>query len=70
MEVSDVHPVSILRAVFCGIYSLFVADASGGHVVETYPSMSFKSRWDLTKQCVSLLFQLPITNTSLLHTLI
>ena len=36
--VSVVHPVSILSAVFCVIYSLlmFVSDASGDHMVETY----------------------------------
>ena len=39
--VSVVHPVAILNAVFCVIYSLliFVSDASGNHMVETYSSM-------------------------------
>ena len=38
---SLVHPVVILSAVFCVIYSLlmFVSDASGDHMVETYSSM-------------------------------
>ena len=37
-----VHPVAILSAVFCVICSLlmFVSDASGYHMVETYSSMS------------------------------
>ena len=36
-----VHPVAILSAVFCVICSLlmFVSDASGAHMVETYSSM-------------------------------
>ena len=36
-----VHPVAILSAVFCVICSLFmfVSDASGDHMVETYSSM-------------------------------
>ena len=36
-----VHQVVILSAVFCVIYSLlmFVSDASGDHIVETYSSM-------------------------------
>ena len=36
-----VHPVAILSVVFCGICSLlmFVSDASGDHVVETYSSV-------------------------------
>ena len=36
-----VHPVAILLAVFCVICSLlmFVSDASGDHIVETYSSM-------------------------------
>ena len=36
-----VHPVAILSAVFCVICSLlmFVSDASGDHMVETYLSM-------------------------------
>ena len=36
--VSVVHPVAILSAVFCVICSLlmFVSDASGDHMVETY----------------------------------
>ena len=40
--VSVVHPVAILSAVFCVICSLlmFVSDASGDHMVETYSSMS------------------------------
>ena len=39
---SVVHPVAILSAVFCVICSLlmFVSDASGDHMVETYSSMS------------------------------
>ena len=34
------HPVSILRAVFCTICSLsmFVSDALGDHMVEAYSS--------------------------------
>ena len=41
MFVSVVHPVAILSAVFCVICSLlmFVSDASGDHIVETYSSM-------------------------------
>ena len=37
-----VHPVAILSAMFCVICSLllmFVSDASGDHMVETYSSM-------------------------------
>ena len=39
--VSVVHPVAILSAVFCVVCSLllFVSDASGDHMVETYSSM-------------------------------
>ena len=39
--VSVVHPVAILSAVFGVICSLlmFVSDASGDHMVETYSSM-------------------------------
>ena len=39
--VSVVHPIAILSAVFCVICSLlmFVSDASGDHIVETYSSM-------------------------------
>ena len=39
--VSVVHPVAIQSEVFCVIYSLlmFVSDASGDHMVETYLSM-------------------------------
>ena len=39
--VSVVYPVAILSAVFCVICSLlmFVSDASGNHMVETYSSM-------------------------------
>ena len=39
--VSVVQPVAILSAVFCVICSLlmFVSDASGDHMVETYSSM-------------------------------
>ena len=39
--VSVVHPVSILSVVFCVICCLlmFVSDASGDHMVETYSSM-------------------------------
>ena len=39
--VSVVHPVAILSAVFCVICSLlmFVSDANGDHMVETYSSM-------------------------------
>ena len=38
MLVSCVHPVAILRAVFCTICSLsmFVSDALGDHMVEAY----------------------------------
>ena len=41
MFLSVVHPVAILSAVFCVICSLlmFVSDASGDHMVETYSSM-------------------------------
>ena len=41
MFVSVVHPVAILSAVFCVICSLlmFVSDASGDHMVETYSSV-------------------------------
>ena len=41
MFVSVVHPVVILNAVFCVICGLlmFVSDASGDHIVETYSSM-------------------------------
>ena len=41
MFVSVVHPVAIPSAVFCVICSLllFVSDASGDHMVETYSSM-------------------------------
>ena len=40
MLVSCVHPVAILRAVFCTICSLsmFVSDALGDHMVEAYSS--------------------------------
>ena len=36
-----VHPVAILSAVFCVIYSvlMFVSDASGDHTLETYSRM-------------------------------
>ena len=39
--VTVVHPVAILSAVFCVICSvlMFVSDASGDHIVETYSSM-------------------------------
>ena len=39
--VSVVHPVAILSALFCVICSvlMFVSDASGDHMVETYSSM-------------------------------
>ena len=39
--VSVVHPVAILSSMFCVICSLliFVSDASGDHMVETYSSM-------------------------------
>ena len=39
--VSVVHPVAILSVVFCVICSLlmFVSDASGDHMVETYSCM-------------------------------
>ena len=42
MLVSCVHPVAILRAVFCTICSLsmFVSDALGDHIVEAYSSTS------------------------------
>ena len=38
-----VHPVAILSAMFCVICSLlmFVSDASGDHMLETYSSMDF-----------------------------
>ena len=36
MLVSCVHPVAILRAVFCTICSLCVSDALGDHMVEAY----------------------------------
>ena len=41
MFLSVVHPVAILSAVFCVICSLlmFVPDAIGNHMVETYSSM-------------------------------
>ena len=41
--VSVVQPVTILNVVFCIICSLlmFVSDASGDHMVETYSSMGF-----------------------------
>ena len=41
MLVSVVHPVAILSVVFCVICILlmFVSDASGDHMVETYSSM-------------------------------
>ena len=41
--VSVVHPVAILSAVVCVICSLlmFVSDASGDHMVETYSSMCY-----------------------------
>ena len=41
MFVSVLHPVAILSAVFCVICSLlmFVSNASGDHMVETYSSM-------------------------------
>ena len=40
MLVSCVHPVAILRTVFCTICSLsmFVSDALGDHMVEAYSS--------------------------------
>ena len=39
MLVSCVHPVAILRAVFCTICSsMFVSDALGDHMVEAYSS--------------------------------
>ena len=40
MLVSCVHPVAILRAVFCTICSLsmFVSDSLGDHMVEAYSS--------------------------------
>ena len=39
--VPGVHPVAILSAVFCVTCSLFMfmSDASGHHMVETYSSM-------------------------------
>ena len=42
MLVSCVHPVAILRAVFCTICSLsmFVSDALGDHMVDAYSSTS------------------------------
>ena len=41
MLVSCVHPVAILRAVFCTICSLsmFVSNALGDHMVKAYSSM-------------------------------
>ena len=43
MFVSVVHLVAILSAVFCVICSLlmFVSDASGDHMVESYEGVSF-----------------------------
>ena len=40
MLVSCVHPVAIIRAVFCTICSLsmLLLDALGDHMVEAYPS--------------------------------
>ena len=40
MLLSCVHPVTILRAVFCTIcsWSMFVSDALGDHMVEVYSS--------------------------------
>ena len=40
MLVSCVHPIAILRAVFCTIcnLSMFVSDALGDHMVEAYSS--------------------------------
>ena len=45
--VSVVHPVAILSAVFCVIFNLlmFVSDASGDHMVETYSSMALVMDW-------------------------
>ena len=42
MLVSFVHPVAILRAVFCTIccLSMFVSDALSDHMVEAYSSTS------------------------------
>ena len=39
MCVSVVHQVSILSAVYCVIYSVFMSDASGDHMVQTYSSV-------------------------------
>ena len=46
MLVSCVHPVAILRAVFCTICSLsmFVSDALGDHMVEAPNDTAYK-RW-------------------------
>ena len=45
--VSVVHPVDILSTVFCVICSLlmFVSDASGDHMVETYSSLLWVFLW-------------------------
>ena len=46
--VSVEHPVAILSAVFCVICSLmFVSDASGDHMVETYSSMGLVMALDV-----------------------
>ena len=44
--VSVVHPVAILNAIFCVIYSLlmFVSDGSGDHIVEATNDPAF-TRW-------------------------
>ena len=44
---SCVHPVAILRAVFCTICSLsmFVSDALGDHMVEAYSSTGLVMVW-------------------------
>ena len=54
--VSCVHPVAILRAVFCTICSLsmFVSDALGDHMVEAYSSTGLvvASMWRVWFLCV------------------
>ena len=54
MFVSVVHPVAILSAVFCVICSLlmFVSDASGDHMMETYLSMGLVMLSICSSSCV------------------
>ena len=51
VSVSVVHPVAILSAVFCVIRSLvmFVSDAIGDHMVETYSSMGLVMAFYVTR---------------------